>query len=279
MNTITTPAQQRAPRGLSSIVRRAPLASFLALTFAFSWSIWPLYAMSMIPVPIFAAGPFVAALIVTALTIGRTGVTDLFRRMLRWRVGPGWYVVALGLPVAITVMAVLITFALGVSPRWPTPGVDWLSLVGGLALNLLLPGLGGTWEEPGWRGYLLPQLQARRSSLIASLILGVIGVTWHLPLFLAGEIQWSDILSIFAAYIVFAWLYNRTGGSILLVMIAHATNNTISGGFFSQMFSGSGMLLESWCLAALWAIAAAVILALEGSNLGRRMAAQPEPSR
>jgi hypothetical protein len=60
-------------------------------------------------------------------------------------------------------------------------------------------------------------------------------------------------------------------------MIAHATNNTISGGFFSQMFTGPGMLLESWCLAALWTAAAAVILALEGSNLGRRMAAQPEP--
>jgi membrane protease YdiL (CAAX protease family) len=37
-------------------------------------------------------------------------------------------------------------------------------------------------EEPGWRGYALDGLQARRSALPADLILGVVWALWHLPL-------------------------------------------------------------------------------------------------
>jgi len=100
------------------------------------------------------------------------------------------------------------------------------------AVNLLVPGFGGAWEKPRWRGYLLPQLQARRSTVAASLIIAVVGIAWHLPLFLTGEIQWLDVGSMVGGHILFAWIYNRTGGSILLVMLTHATNNTISAAWY-----------------------------------------------
>ena len=44
--------------------------------------------------------PFLAALAVLGLTEGRAGVVGLLRRMVRWRVGVGWYAVALLLPAA-----------------------------------------------------------------------------------------------------------------------------------------------------------------------------------
>src|SRR5215207_7524402 len=59
---------------------------------------------------------------------------------------------------------------------------QWLSLFPMFPLLLIFDGPLG--EEPGWRGYALPRLQAGRSALVASLVLGVIWAFWHLPIFL-----------------------------------------------------------------------------------------------
>jgi membrane protease YdiL (CAAX protease family) len=91
---------------------------------------------------------------------------------------------------------------------------------------ILLVG-GGLDEELGWRGYAFPRLQKRHGALIASVILGVIWAGWHIP---AWYMQGSGqdmisfpvfVVSTTAAAIVFAWLYNSTGGSLLLVILAH----------------------------------------------------------
>src|SRR5918997_3539846 len=86
-------------------VRRRPLLTFFVLTYALSW--WPsiLYAFDLLPSPIVGFGPFVAAVVVVGITHGKTGVVTLLRRMVQWRVGLGWYAVALLLPVAITLTA------------------------------------------------------------------------------------------------------------------------------------------------------------------------------
>src|SRR5215212_10488857 len=90
---------------LASLIRRYPLVSFFVLAYALSW--WPaiLYALDLVPQPIVSFGPFLAALVVLAITRGKTGVVTLLRRMVRWRVGLRWYAVALLLPVAIALAA------------------------------------------------------------------------------------------------------------------------------------------------------------------------------
>jgi uncharacterized protein len=47
-----------------------------------------------------ASGPFLAAIITVALVGGRKRLRAYFRRLIRWRVGVGWYVVAFLAPVA-----------------------------------------------------------------------------------------------------------------------------------------------------------------------------------
>jgi membrane protease YdiL (CAAX protease family) len=67
----------------------------------------------------------------------------------------------------------------------------------------------------------------------ASVLLGVIWATWHLPLFFMprtdtlGQSFPLYLLQVTAISVAMAWLYWKTGSSLLLVMILHAAvNNT-----------------------------------------------------
>src|SRR5215203_3930746 len=212
---------------LVSFIRRHPLITFFVLACALSW--WPciLYSLDLLPTPIVGFGPFLAALVVLALTRGKTGVVGLLRRMVRWRVGVQWYAAAINV------------FLLGAQPSSSAVELGgWSSLIPTFFILLLIPGLGGTWEEPGFRGYALPRLQIGRSALYAGLILGVLWSFWHLPFFITGFDHWNESVQLIAWTVVFAWLYNNTQGSVLLAMLMHAMSNTIGGSFVSQMFSG-----------------------------------------
>jgi hypothetical protein len=104
-------------------------------------------------------------------------------RMIRWRVRWYWYVVAIGPPPAIHGLTVLLNQAAGVDiPRQGFSSIAGLLLIFGVRLINPLDGPIG--EEPGWRGFALPGLQATRSPLVSTAILGVLVTIWHLPLFL-----------------------------------------------------------------------------------------------
>jgi uncharacterized protein len=262
-----------------SAVRRHPLVVFFVLAYALSWWPWILYAFDLSPLPIVGFGPFLAAIVVLAVTRGKAGVMALLRRMVRWRVSPVWYAVALLLPIAITVAATVLNVLFGAQAPSSAELSGWSGLVPGFFVLLLVPGFGGAWEEPGWRGYALPRLQVGRSALLASLILGLLWAFWHLPLMVVGEVNWSDIVLVIAASVVFAWVFNSASGSVLIAMVMHAMNNTISGSFFGPMFSGADSVRESWLLAALWvAVAIVVVVATGPEHLSRKHSKQ-EPTQ
>jgi membrane protease YdiL (CAAX protease family) len=258
-------------------VRRHPVVTFFILSYALSWWPWILYAFDLLPQPIVGFGPFLAVVLVLAITSGKTGIVRLLRRMVQWRVGLGWYAVALLLPVAIALAAAAFNVLLGAQAPSAAELGGWTGLFSTFAILLLVPGLGGAWEEPGWRGYALTRLQARRSALVASLILWVGVAVWHLPLMVVGEVHWSDIVFIFGYVIVFNWVFNNTNGSVLIIMLMHATNNTISGSFVSPMFSGADSVRDAWLYAALWCAVAIVVVVWAGpKHLSRKHRKQEE---
>ena len=263
---------------LSTIVKRYPLITFFVLAYALSW--WPsiLYALDLLPQPIVGFGPFLAALVVLAITQGKSGIGGLLRRMVRWRVGIRWYAVALLLPVGIALAATALNVLLGAQAPSAADLGGWTGLFSTFAVVLLIPGSGGAWEEPGWRGFALPSLQAGRSALVASLILGAVWALWHLPLVVAtGQMGGWDIVNIMAWTLVLTWVYNGTGGSVLIVMLFHAMFNTVSGSFISQMFSGADSVRQSWLLAAVWcAVAVAVVMWAGPKHLSRKLHKQEE---
>jgi membrane protease YdiL (CAAX protease family) len=261
-----------------SLLRRYPLITFFVLAYVLSWWPWILYALDLLPQPIVGFGPFLAAIVVLAITRGKTGVVGLLRRMVRWRVGLRWYAVALLLPVAISLAAAVFNVLLGAQAPSPVELGGWMGLFSTFFLLLLVPGIGGAWEEPGWRGYALPRLQVGRSALFASLILWIGIVVWHLPLFMVGEIHWSDVVFMLGFVIVFNWVFNNADGSVLIIMLMHAMNNTISGSFIGPMFSGVDSVRQAWLYAALWCAVAIVVVVVYGpQHLSRKHRKQEEP--
>jgi hypothetical protein len=109
------------------------------------------------------------------------------------------------------------------------------------AIRLVNPGDGALGEEPGWRGFALPVLQGSGySPLVSTLILGVLVTGWHVPLLFLekGLLQPSIIvgflLGTLGVTFFYTWLFNHTGGSVLLSIVSHAVQGTITlGGFWS----------------------------------------------
>jgi membrane protease YdiL (CAAX protease family) len=265
---------------LVSFIRRYPLITFFVLAYALSWWPWILYSFDLLPNPIVGFGPFLAALVVLALTEGKSGVGRLVRRMVRWRVGLRWYAVALLLPILVTLTAAALNvFLLGAQPTSSVAELGgWSTFLQTFFLWLLIPGLSGTWEEPGFRGYALPRLQVGRSALLASLILGVLWAFWHLPFVATGEDIWVDAFLFPIIWSpVYAWLFNNASGSVLIVMLFHNMNNTFSSGFVGQMFSGADSVNQAWLRLALWGVVAIVVVVVYGSqHLSREHRKQEE---
>ena len=82
-------------------------------------------------------------------------------------------------------------------------------------------------ERAGEAGYALPRLQTRYGALTASIILGLFWGCWHLPAWLlpgstqAGLSFPVFLVSVVATSVIFTWLYNSTGGSLLLIIVLH----------------------------------------------------------
>src|ERR687898_235280 len=219
-----------------SLVKRHPIIAFFVLAYALAWIIEsPLVFLTdsltdtqVLVLQILSANvPSVVAIVLPAMVLGRGALRKLLGRLLIWRVNPLWYLVVVLGPVAL---------AGGV--------VGLNTLLGGPALSLGMPLLGVAFflafsifpgsalgEEIGWRGYALPRLQTGRSALSASLILAPIWALWHLPLWLTGDPFKTPIFfvpfvaGVFAFSVLLTWVYNSTGGSLLMVVLIHATVN------------------------------------------------------
>jgi hypothetical protein len=198
------------------------MAIFILLTLLISWA-------AVIPAEggLLPQGPMIAAFIVLAIVSGRSGVSDLWQRMTRWRVGWKWYLIAPGILIAAHLFAFALSLMLG-AQIVNTTHLQSLPVYLGLLVPLIL--LGGWWEEPGWTGYALRRYQERfpKMPLIAALATGLIRLIWHTPLLLYGSIPWYDFLFVtFALQFIITWLYNRTTGSVLIPMICHLFSNVL----------------------------------------------------
>jgi membrane protease YdiL (CAAX protease family) len=183
-------------------------------------------------------GPLIAAFVVTAWRVGRPGIADLTRKMVAWRAGWRPWLAALS-PALFLAGGLLAMVVAGEDlPAWNDFGLfSGLPAIGVLGVFLLITVVNGYGEETGWRGYALPHLQRRFHPLGATLILAALWALWHIPYFFVlasyqglGPAQIVPfILGIGLGAVVLTWIYNRSGGSILLPVVWHGIYNLVGG--------------------------------------------------
>ncbi|QNK02401.1 type II CAAX endopeptidase family protein [Dyella telluris] len=234
---------------------------YLAVTFGITWVAWGVLAALaqrqitrygtwpfMVLYVLGGLGPTIAAYIAVRHTPEQAPMSEFNRRVLRWRVRPVWYLLALGLPVALGFMAIGIAVALKPALGAAVSFKPWYLF----PLYLLMTIVGGGLEEFGWRGITQDEWARSIGPLRAALLIAPIWALWHLPLFfLPGVAQYHGNFALFLAgqfgiALLLGWLYTRTQSILLCVLMHAASNAVVMMGVFVP--TGMGMGLTGPCL-------------------------------
>ena len=216
-------------------MKRYSLAAFVAITLLVSW-LASFAASGKHALLIAAFAPGMAALMIVAARSRLAGLQQLFERLLIWRVHFVCYLAALLVPAIISLLGTAMHMMFGgEAPDFAAPPVTAVALPGYLQgwspAALIIPLfiqhlLYGTAiaEELGWRGLALPRLQERHNSFVASLFLGCWWAIWILPFYwqqgwIGGNERAFLLLAVIPGAILSTWIYNISGGSLLLCVI------------------------------------------------------------
>lgn len=281
-------------------LRKRPLLWFFVLAYAVTWLLWSPAVLLGLPtfataehapnwylLPGVAIGVTGTAFAMTAVTDGRAGVRELLARLVRWRVGWPWYVVAV---LLIPLGQLGVAFVLGCSdaPAALTPAA-LTAYPAAYAAHFVF---GPLFEESGWRGFALPRMQQRFGPLRATALLGLLWSGWHVflyaPAWFSGDAREGLVDTAFftvftvAISVVFTWLANNTQASLLLAILLHgsvdgtasylavlADRGTISADTVA-VSTGGGVTVV--CV-----VAAAVLIVATRGRLGRRFDRQSPP--
>ena len=225
------------------------LGIYFLLAFVIAWGTWfpsfnhPDSLKLLSFVGLFA--PAVSAIIVTYFFEKKIGIRKLLGRYKIVNFKNGWYI------FSVLFIPILFVIALGVdhvffhtkinnlllpqSPLLILASFFWLMII-------------NSGEEIGWRGYALPKLQGLvKSPVYASLILGIFWSAWHLPIYLVPG-QSSIPLSLFFFFTIglsflYIILFNHTGGSLLSVLLLHASTDVVPRIFNIALFSNRTWLI------------------------------------
>jgi uncharacterized protein len=239
---------------------------------------WRFFGVAFAGIELTAYAPTLAALPVAGLFPGAGGARTLLRQIRTWRVGAGWYALALLGPVILQLFANTLHIVLGGAAPKVWTSFPSLSGFGPGTLTFFIGMLiaGSFGEELGWRGFALPRLQKRFSALTASLLIAILWTAWHLwPAMTPGGLAMATpaeagltLLRLTAVSIIFTWMYNSSG-SLFVVMLAHAGLNIAATVVQKPADSAHDILI---LLVTSYLVVALALLFLKGSALSNGVA-------
>ncbi|MFC1969511.1 CPBP family intramembrane glutamic endopeptidase, partial [Chloroflexota bacterium] len=194
-------------------------------------------------------GPLIGALIVIGLVRGKPGIVELWGRITKLRIGGRWYLWALLLAFVLAFVPLLL-FTITRLVNFNGNGL--LALLPFVPLLLIWQILTSGLEEPGWRGFLLPELQARFGGEKYIWLLGLAWAGWHYPFTIyhtLGSLVEMPVpvmvisvlfalagntMSIIGMTYIYVWLNNNTK-SVFLAILFHTITNVANTVAFSAM--------------------------------------------
>lgn len=271
-------------RKTSSILTGRPILIFFLLSFLISWTLWIplLYGhfkfgwtnwegnvwtnyrtwLGLLG----SLGPAIAAVIMTFIIDGKSGVKSLLKRVVQWRVNILWWLIAFYLWWVISsILAIVLELkpAQDVSLGFVFALINIPAMIFVLQLPLLIGMFG---EELGWRGFALPKLLDKYDPVISSLILALPWIFWHAPLAVFQE--WRGnlpienfllnyVLLIVPLTLIFTMFFQKTKGSVLLVILFHKSFNLTFNAFPAalNLDETAGKLFMDKTIIFLWIIA------------------------
>ncbi|HEY6071935.1 MAG TPA: CPBP family glutamic-type intramembrane protease, partial [Anaerolineales bacterium] len=173
---------------IARALRTYPVAWFTGFACILGWIFYILGSLgvnvgtpSNMPLGVVVAAAAVAAV------MGRSVLKEWGRLLLTLRASLGWYLLAIGAPVIIMLVIVLLNHAFGAPLPTSAQLSRWTELPLTLLFMLVYVGIG---EEAGWTAFAAPRLLRSHPFMTAWVILSAIRVFWHLPLMLTGQLSW-----------------------------------------------------------------------------------------
>lgn len=284
-------------RAITAFINRHAVLTYSALVFAISWGgalivIGPtgfpgtsaqINRLMPLVILVFLIGPAVGGPLLTGLIHGTEGLREVLSRLLKWRVAPRWYAVAL-LTAPLLMMAVLL--ALSLFSRAFVPAIFTSSDRTFLLLIGIATAVGaGFFEELGWTGFVIPELRGHYGVISTGLIVGLLWGAWHLLVYVWTSGTVSGALS-FAGYlldgflfltlfrVLMVWVYDRTG-SLLVAMFMHGSLTASARIVMPPGIGGVPLLTFD----LVWVAALCVVIAAIATVTNRQPSRQPLPSR
>jgi membrane protease YdiL (CAAX protease family) len=226
----------------ASFAQHRPLTVFFFIAYLWTWTLWlvvpravrqhalgwKLDAFDIGLIMAGACGPTVAAFVTRWLEYRDLRICPVWtewRSMVSGLVFglAGFFAATVAVPALVLVRAPIYALHWSALLHWSTYGINYSTFLGG-PIN----------EEPGWRGFALPQLQTHFGPFLASLILASLWALWHLPLFLSipgwsSATPWQYVLILIGVSLLLTWAANLARFGILVAIVLHAFFNVSSG--------------------------------------------------
>lgn len=146
-----------------------------------------------------------------------------------------------------------VTLTAGILAWLGSPYLKW----NGTVLNAIIMLCGCFFEELGWRGFLLPQLERQHDPLISTLIVGALWGFWHMSFDLGLFGFLIFIVTAIEMSLLMTWIYHKTNGNLILMTLWHFSVNVLNqilltGRLTTLGFGVFAIVLAAFCSIVLY---------------------------
>lgn len=218
---------------LRSSAIKNPIRTFLAVVISLGWVVLTTLILNGQPIElgliiVTFIGLFGLSILITFWENGKKGVRQLLGGLIKWRVGLGYYLLALLAIPLLTILTASITGNIHIGKDVLIPeliGYCVSLLTGAFIINF--------WEETGWAGFVQKKLMEQKGILIGSILTAPAFVAIHIPLLLQESnptvimVNFAVMLglSFFFRYLI-GMIFIDTAGSLLIIGLLHASFNS-----------------------------------------------------